>query len=207
MPDTSANHAAGSLGCQGFGWIPGRRFCHSPGAANGSAPTGRSPRLMTAARRSASVASVKSVSTRSMRACHPGAPAHEPSSRITRSPDPSRAFCGFRTGPAKPMIAAATARIRNKSSHHGVRSDWFSSSVRPNSRATPGNRRRIGAGGTARSNIHRIGKAIRPSSSHGAVKPMEPIDHIRRGAPARRKAREAHWSGRCRCDGSGIASR
>ena len=47
-------------------------------------------------------------------------------------------------------MIAATASIRSSSSHHGVRSVVLSSSARPKSSATPGKRRRIGAGGTAR---------------------------------------------------------
>ena len=65
---------------------------------------------------------------------------------------PTCSACGFSTGPASPTIIAATASILSSRSHHGVRSDTLSSSFSPSNSATPGNRWRIGAGGTARRN-------------------------------------------------------
>ena len=72
-------------------------------------------------------------------------------------------------------MAAASASIRNSSSHQGVRSGIFSGSVSPSSSRTPGNGRRAGAGGTARSSHQRIGSAASPSSSQGARKATGPI--------------------------------
>ncbi len=65
------------------------------------------------------------------------------------------------------MITAATASIRSSSSHQGVRSVWVSSSFSPSSSATPGNRRRIGAGGTARSSSHSTGSASKRQQQPG----------------------------------------
>ena len=94
-------------------------------------------------------------------------------SRITRSFDRLCPFgAGFTIGPARPIIKQAITKARNSKSHHGVLSDWTSSSFNPNSSATPGKIRRIGAGGTARSRIHNIGKARSPKSNQGAVKPI-----------------------------------
>jgi hypothetical protein len=85
-------------------------------------------------------------------------------------------FCasaeGFKTGPENPMIIAATANIRSNISHHGVLSASTSVSLSPSKSDTAGNRRLIGAGGTARSKNHRTGNTIKPSNSHGAPNAM-----------------------------------
>ncbi len=131
--------------------------------------------------------------------------AHPPSWRRARPAAarcPARSRSGLSTGPAKPRITAATASILSSSSHHGVRSVWVSSSVSPSSSATPGNRRRIGAGGTARRISHRIGSATSASRSSGAVKPTGPSVHISEPARARREATAAPRRAACRCGGS-----
>ena len=165
-----------TLGCQGCGCKLASFLRQSPGAAKGRSPTGRSARFTIATRLSA--AAVSKPSTRSICAVQLGAPAHDPSSAITRSPAPPRLSDGFRTGPAKPTIRAATAIRRSSKSHQGVRSVWLSASVRPSKSATPGKRRLIGAGGTARRNSQRIGSVIRPSKRSGLMKPRGPSVHI-----------------------------
>ena len=83
-------------------------------------------------------------------------------------------WCGFRMGPARPMIIAATANIRSNNSHQGVRSELLSSSLSPKSSATPGKRRRTGAGGMARKTNHKIGSMAKASKSSGELKPIAP---------------------------------
>ena len=103
------------------------------------------------------------------------APAQLPSSAIRSGPVPSDcSSAGFSTGPANPRMIAATARMRSSNSHHGVLSVTDSSSSRPNRSATPGNRRRTGAGGMARSSSQSSGSANSATKSQGAVNPMPP---------------------------------
>jgi hypothetical protein len=82
-------------------------------------------------------ASSSRASTRSIRS---SSPAPRPRRRPSRSEAGRPRPLGLRVqdGPAKPTIAAATASMRNSSSHHGVLSVWLSSSCRPSSSATPG---------------------------------------------------------------------
>ena len=170
--------SATARGCHGWGCRFARRLCQVLAALNVRSPAGRLDRFMTLTGRSSRAASDMSASTRLMRAVQLGAPAHDPSSAISKLPVPARLSVGLSTGPAKPMMRAATAMSRSSKSHHGVRSDWLSSSCRPSKSATPGKRRLTGAGGTARSKSHKIGKMIRPSKSNGTVKPRGPSVHI-----------------------------
>ena len=138
-------------------------------------PAGRSVSCTSATGRPSRPASSISPRARSSRTGQSRAEAQEASISTSSGPSVSRSSGGFRTGPAKPMIAAATASIRKSSSHQGVLSVWLSSSLRPISSATPGKRLRIGAGGTARNSHHRIGKAISASNNPGAAKERPPI--------------------------------
>ena len=65
--------------------------------------------------------------------------------------------------------ATAERYVHTFKSHHGVRSETLSSSFKPNSSATPGNRRRMGAGGMARSKSHNTGSASSAASPLPAV--------------------------------------
>ena len=170
--------------------------------ASGSCVSGTSATV-----RPARNASSNSASTRAIRASQSRASAHVASISTNNGPVPARSVCGFSTGPAKPIITAATASIRSNNSHHGVRSACVASSVSPSSSATPGNRRRIGAGGTARRMIHRIGRAISASSSSGAAKPKGPIIHIRRAFPKHQTPIIGHWPQARRCGAYETASR
>ena len=115
---------------------------------------------------------------------------------------------GFSTGPAKARIAAASASIRRRSSHQGVRSGIFSGSRSPRSSRTPGKALRPGAGGTARSSHQSTGSAAKPEPAATArgrrptrsspLTPARPPPCRARAAPAA----AARWYG-----GSTSASR
>ena len=186
-PSNSVTHSVteSSSGANALGRRLGRR-CWTACASWKTNPSGgRSVKLTRAAGRPSRAAWDSAASMRSMRRGQSRADAHVPSVTISSGPRPTMRSCGFNTGPAKAAITAATATRRSNNSHHGVRSVWLSSSVRSSNNATPGKRRLIGAGGTARSKIHRIGSTINPSKSQGAVKAMGPIFSIRFCAPTR----------------------
>ena len=86
--------------------------------------------------------------------------------------------------------------MRNSNSHQGVRSVTVSSSERPSSKATPGNRLRIGAGGTARKINHRTGSAASATKSQGAAKPTGPII-ISTALHRRRDRAKVMWIAQC----------
>ena len=178
-PSGKAPTQSAKAGAQACGCNPAARPDQASAVWNSTA-SGASVSRISATGRPEAPASATSASAFSTRRGQSRASAQLPSTTISIGPDPATRTSGFRIGPAKPMIAAATASIRNKSSHHGVLSVSASSSLRPRSRATPGNRRRIGAGGTARSRIHRIGSAISASRSSGVAKPTGPTMNIYR---------------------------
>ena len=74
--------------------------------------------------------------------------------------------------------------------------------LQPQQQRHPGNRRRIGAGGTARSNIHRIGKADQAKQQPRRGKCLWGRGvHISRVKGSMRKAKAAPIARLCRCDG------
>ena len=140
-----------------------------------SAPAGRkstvcgSLRCKKAASRPARSASFNVASTASLCAVQSEAEAQLPSTTISNGAVLVPVSFGFSNGPDKPTITLATKSIRSNSNHHGLRSVTVSSSFRPSSNVTPGKRRRIGAGGTARNRIQRTGRPIKALSNQGVV--------------------------------------
>ena len=196
-------------GCHGAGESPARRLRHA--SVDLKVGTCGSVRVRMPTVRSARPARVSCASIAANWRSQPLAPAQEPSSTIKIGPLPcSVSACGFSTGPARPIMIAATASIRSKSSHHGVRSVVLSSSASPSKSATPGKRRRMGAGGTARRISQRIGNASRASNSQGAVKPIPPktlMPHSPAARPARQRATAAPIVPRHPCGATHSATR
>ena len=77
-----------------------------------------------------------------------------------------------------PMMIAAIANARSSNNHHGVLSASTSRSRNPNKSTTPGNFRRMGAGGTARKISHNMGKPISPSNKNGVEKAIGPMANM-----------------------------
>ena len=123
---------AARSGAQAAGESPASRSRHSAPVRHGiSSPArGRAAMVTTAACRPVRAASSRAAAARSIRRLQSGASPQPPSTR-TRSGSSVPAGRGFRTGPAKARIAAASASMRRRSSHHGVRSGIFSGSRRP----------------------------------------------------------------------------
>ena len=109
----SGSHAAGCrFGTCSLATSPATNSTCSGNWVNGTTATVRPARI----------ASSSSASTRPMRASQSRASAQVASINTSSGPVPARSVCGLSTGPAKPIITAATASIRNSNSHHGVRS-------------------------------------------------------------------------------------